>query len=43
LVANKDMEGELVCVDSSGKSGGLGVIGREGGYLVQVPISLVRK
>ncbi|XP_069128295.1 exosome complex component RRP40-like [Argopecten irradians] len=41
--ANKDMEGEVVCIDSSGKSGGLGVIGRDNGYLFQVPINLTRK
>lgn len=43
LVANKDMEPELVCIDGSGKSAGLGVIGRDGGMLLQVPINLVQK
>ncbi|XP_062600717.1 exosome complex component RRP40-like [Saccostrea cucullata] len=43
LVANKDMEPELVCIDSHGKSAGLGVIGRDGGMLVQVPLNLIRK
>ncbi|XP_022313052.2 exosome complex component RRP40-like [Crassostrea virginica] len=43
LVANKDMEPELVCIDGSGKSGGLGVIGRDGGMLIQVPINSIQK
>lgn len=37
------MEPELVCIDGSGKSAGLGVIGRDGGMLLQVPINLVQK
>lgn len=42
-VANKDMEPELVCIDSHGKSGGLGVIGRDGGLMFQTSINLIRK
>ena len=37
------MEPELVCIDGSGKSGGLGVIGRDGGMLIQVPINSIQK
>ncbi|KAK3091319.1 hypothetical protein FSP39_018890 [Pinctada imbricata] len=43
LVANKDMEPELVCIDSGGKNDGLGVIGREGGFMINTSINLVRK
>ncbi|KAJ8306634.1 hypothetical protein KUTeg_017179 [Tegillarca granosa] len=43
VVANKDMEPELVCIDSNGKSGGLGVIGRDGGYMFQTSLNLVQK
>lgn len=43
LVANKDMEPELVCIDGHGKSASLGIIGRDGGMVVQVPIDLIRK
>ncbi|KAI8773485.1 exosome complex component RRP40 [Biomphalaria glabrata] len=42
LVANKDMEPELVCIDSDGHSNGLGVI-RSGGFLFQSSLHLVRK
>jgi exosome complex component RRP40 len=35
-VANKDMEPELVCIDSHGRSGGLGVIGRDGGLMFAI-------
>ena len=43
LVANKDMEPELVCIDSLGRSSGLGVIGRDGGLLFHTNLSLIRK
>ncbi|CAN9515224.1 unnamed protein product [Ophioblennius macclurei] len=42
LVANKDMEPELVCVDSSGRANGLGVFG-SGGLLFTVSLGLVRR
>ena len=43
MVANKDMEPELVCIDSHGRSSGLGVIGRDGGFMFQTSINLIRK
>lgn len=43
VVANKDMEGELVCINSAGKSAGLGVLGRDGGFMIQVPLNVTRK
>ncbi|WAR23428.1 EXOS3-like protein [Mya arenaria] len=43
LVANKDMEPELVCIDSAGRSSGLGVIGRDGGFLHSCSLNLTRK
>ncbi|XP_063431326.1 exosome complex component RRP40-like [Mytilus trossulus] len=43
MVANKDMEPELVCIDSNGRSGGLGVIGRDGGFMFQTSLNLIRK
>ncbi|XP_074642391.1 exosome complex component RRP40-like [Tubulanus polymorphus] len=42
LVATKDMEPELVCMNSQGKSGGFGVIG-DGGLLIHCSLNLVRK
>ncbi|XP_077981637.1 exosome complex component RRP40-like [Glandiceps talaboti] len=42
LVANKDMEPELVCIDSSGRSNGLGVIAG-GGFMFHCSLGLVRK
>ncbi|XP_059480393.1 exosome complex component RRP40 [Neocloeon triangulifer] len=42
LVASKDMEPELVCVDSHGKKGRLGVL-PEGGFLFSCSLNLVRK
>ncbi|GAB1599509.1 exosome complex component RRP40-like [Argonauta hians] len=42
LIANKDMEAELVCINSQGKSAGMGVI-RDGGFLFTCPLHLVRK
>lgn len=42
LVANKDMEPEVVCIDGQGRSSGMGVI-RNGGFLVRTSLSLVRK
>uniref|UniRef100_A0A0L8FUI5 Exosome complex exonuclease Rrp40 N-terminal domain-containing protein n=2 Tax=Octopus bimaculoides TaxID=37653 RepID=A0A0L8FUI5_OCTBM len=42
LVANKDMESEIVCINSQGKSAGMGVI-RDGGFLFTCPLHLVRK
>uniref|UniRef100_T1JKW6 Ribosomal RNA-processing protein 40 n=1 Tax=Strigamia maritima TaxID=126957 RepID=T1JKW6_STRMM len=42
LLASKDMEPELVCVDSYGKSKGLlGVL--SGGFVMQMPLHLIRK
>lgn len=42
LVANKDMEPELVCVDSSGRANGMGVFGG-GGLMFRVSLGLVRR
>ncbi|XP_077588678.1 exosome complex component RRP40 [Stigmatopora nigra] len=42
LVANKDMEAELVCVDSAGRANGMGVFGA-GGLLFRVSLGLVRR
>ncbi|KAJ0069086.1 hypothetical protein NL108_017649, partial [Boleophthalmus pectinirostris] len=41
LVANKDMEPELVCIDGAGRANGLGVFG-SGGLMVKVSLGLVR-
>lgn len=43
LVANKDMEPELVCIDGGGRSSGMGVIGRDGGFLHTCSLNLIRK
>uniref|UniRef100_A0AAQ4PH40 Exosome complex component RRP40 n=1 Tax=Gasterosteus aculeatus aculeatus TaxID=481459 RepID=A0AAQ4PH40_GASAC len=42
LLANQDMEPELVCVDSSGRANGMGVFGG-GGLLFTVSLGLVRR
>ncbi|XP_014681398.1 PREDICTED: exosome complex component RRP40-like [Priapulus caudatus] len=42
LVANKDCEPELVCIDSYGRSSGLGILPNEG-FLLQCSIGLVRQ
>ncbi|GFN91331.1 exosome complex component rrp40-like [Plakobranchus ocellatus] len=42
LVANKDMEPEIVCIDSYGRSSGMGVI-RNGGFLFHTSLNLARK
>ncbi|XP_068181042.1 exosome complex component RRP40-like [Antennarius striatus] len=42
MIANKDMEPELVCVDSSGRANGMGVFGA-GGLLFTVSLGLVRR
>ena len=42
VVASRDMEPELVCVDSYGKKAGLGVLSG-GGFMFSVPLHLVRK
>ncbi|KAM9375498.1 exosome complex component RRP40 [Pholidichthys leucotaenia] len=42
LIANKDMEPELVCIDSSGRANGMGVFGA-GGLLFRVSLGLVRR
>ncbi|MBN3325282.1 EXOS3 protein, partial [Atractosteus spatula] len=42
IIANKDMEPELVCIDSSGRANGMGVFGT-GGLLFKVSLGLVRK
>ncbi|XP_019411820.1 PREDICTED: exosome complex component RRP40 [Crocodylus porosus] len=41
-VANKDMEPEMVCIDSSGRANGMGIIGHEG-LLFKVSLGLIRK
>ena len=41
LVASRDMEAELVCVDSYGKKAGLGVLDG-GGFMFTVPLHTVR-
>lgn len=41
-IANKDMEPELACIDSSGRSNGMGVFGA-GGLLFKVSLGLVRR
>ncbi|XP_022106964.1 exosome complex component RRP40-like [Acanthaster planci] len=41
LVANRDMEPDLVCMDSGGRSAGLGVV--SGGFMFQCSLGLVRK
>ena len=42
LVASKDMEAELVCVDSYGKKAGMGVLDG-GGFMFSTPLHTVRK
>ncbi|XP_069486459.1 exosome complex component RRP40 [Ambystoma mexicanum] len=42
IVANKDMEPELVCIDSCGRPNGMGVIGQDG-LLFKVSLGLIRK
>lgn len=42
VIANKDMEPELVCVDSSGRANGMGVFGGDG-LLFSVSLGLVRR
>ncbi|KAK0174486.1 hypothetical protein PV327_010249 [Microctonus hyperodae] len=42
LIASKDMESELVCVDSHGKKGKLGILGVDG-MLLNCSLSLIRK
>ncbi|XP_053165438.1 exosome complex component RRP40 [Hemicordylus capensis] len=42
IVANKDMEPEMVCIDSSGRANGMGIIGQDG-FLFKVSLGLVRK
>ncbi|XP_068090132.1 exosome complex component RRP40 [Hyperolius riggenbachi] len=42
IVANKDMEPEMACIDSSGKANGKGVIGQDG-LIFKVSLGLVRK
>lgn len=42
LVANRDMEPELVCVDSHGKKGKLGILSSDG-FLFNCSLNLVRK
>uniref|UniRef100_G3TZR2 Exosome complex component RRP40 n=1 Tax=Loxodonta africana TaxID=9785 RepID=G3TZR2_LOXAF len=42
LVANKDMEPEMVCIDSCGRANGMGVIGQDG-LLFKVTLGLIRK
>lgn len=40
-IANKDMEPELTCIDSGGKSNGLGQL--NGGFMITVSLSLARR
>lgn len=42
IVANKDMEPELACIDGSGRANGMGIFG-EGGLLFTVSLGLVRR
>ncbi|XP_034039871.1 exosome complex component RRP40-like [Thalassophryne amazonica] len=42
IIANKDMEPELACIDSSGRANGMGVFG-SGGLLFKVSLGLVRR
>ncbi|KAG9460899.1 hypothetical protein GDO78_018846, partial [Eleutherodactylus coqui] len=42
IVANKDMEPELACIDGSGKANGMGVFGQDG-FMFKVSLGLVRK
>ncbi|XP_023151489.3 exosome complex component RRP40 [Amphiprion ocellaris] len=42
IIANKDMEPELACIDSSGRANGMGVFGA-GGLLFRVSLGLVRR
>ncbi|MEQ2263672.1 Exosome component 3, partial [Xenotaenia resolanae] len=42
VVANKDMEPELVCIDGSGRANGMGVFGAAG-LLIKVSLGLVRR
>ncbi|CAM1319337.1 EXOSC3 (predicted) [Pycnogonum litorale] len=42
LTASKDMEPEMVCVDSHGKKSGLGILD-PGGFMITVPLNLVYK
>ncbi|KAG7324427.1 hypothetical protein KOW79_012443 [Hemibagrus wyckioides] len=42
IIANKDMEPELVCIDSCGRANGMGVFGA-GGFLFKVSLGLVRR
>lgn len=41
LTGNKDMEPELVCIDSSGKASGLGVL--KDGFMFKVNLELARR
>ena len=40
-MVNKDMEPELTCMDTTGKSNGLGQL--NGGFLIKVSLRLARK
>ncbi|XP_007197088.2 exosome complex component RRP40 isoform X2 [Balaenoptera acutorostrata] len=42
VVANKDMEPEMVCIDSCGRACGMGVIGQDG-LLFKVTLGLIRR
>ncbi|KPP60616.1 exosome complex component RRP40-like [Scleropages formosus] len=42
IIANKDMEPELVCIDSCGRANGMGVFGTDG-LLFRVSLGLVRR
>lgn len=42
IVANKDMEPELACIDGSGRANGMGIFG-EGGLMFTVSLGLVRR
>uniref|UniRef100_A0A224YY06 Exosome complex component RRP40 n=1 Tax=Rhipicephalus zambeziensis TaxID=60191 RepID=A0A224YY06_9ACAR len=43
LMANRGMEPELVCMDSYGKKGIMGVLRSPTGFLIKVPINLINK
>ncbi|XP_041845510.1 exosome complex component RRP40 [Melanotaenia boesemani] len=42
IIANKDMEPELVCIDGAGRANGMGVFGA-GGLVFKVSLGLVRR
>ncbi|CAH1772438.1 unnamed protein product [Owenia fusiformis] len=43
LCANKDIEPEMVCIDSTGRSNGMGVISCNGGFMFTCSLNHIRK